>query len=283
MTKKPFVRQSTLASGLLDLIHSNVCGPLNTQARGGFSYFITFINDHSRAFKDCGPDAILDMARFVGYPKETVGYYFYDPSEQKVFVLRNAVFLEKYFEADTHCEELLLEESSEVTPQMDAATSSAYSPTKDSVLEDRPEPKGVKRLGINGSTNVSLKLRGGYYIQGQACGKAGQNGFLNSLLKKRYIWISRRVSSVGERAEGFPSPKMLDVYVILVGGRQRLSSRLNCLEGSYHMEALEALSLEDVVTTVGSKIEPVTYQYMTVESPISSEMVRALRACGHSD
>ncbi|KAL0400421.1 UNVERIFIED_CONTAM: Transposon Ty2-B Gag-Pol polyprotein [Sesamum radiatum] len=48
MTKKPFVGQSTLASGLLDLIHSDVCGPLNTQARGGFFYFITFTDDHSR-------------------------------------------------------------------------------------------------------------------------------------------------------------------------------------------------------------------------------------------
>ncbi|KAL0294630.1 UNVERIFIED_CONTAM: Transposon Ty2-OR2 Gag-Pol polyprotein [Sesamum radiatum] len=48
MTKKPFVGQSTLASGLLDLIHPDVCAPLNIQARGGFSYFITFTDDHSR-------------------------------------------------------------------------------------------------------------------------------------------------------------------------------------------------------------------------------------------
>ncbi|KAL0329140.1 UNVERIFIED_CONTAM: hypothetical protein Sradi_4900700 [Sesamum radiatum] len=47
MAKKPFVGQSKLANGLLDLIHTDVCGPLNTQARGGFSYFITFIDDHS--------------------------------------------------------------------------------------------------------------------------------------------------------------------------------------------------------------------------------------------
>ena len=33
----------------------------------------------------------------MGYPKETMGYYFYNPLEQKVFVLRNAVFLEKEF------------------------------------------------------------------------------------------------------------------------------------------------------------------------------------------
>ena len=34
---------------------------------------------------------------FVGYPKETKGYYFYNPSENKVFVSRKAVFLEKEF------------------------------------------------------------------------------------------------------------------------------------------------------------------------------------------
>ena len=34
---------------------------------------------------------------FVGYPKETRGYYFYNPSEQKVFVSKYATFLEKEF------------------------------------------------------------------------------------------------------------------------------------------------------------------------------------------
>ncbi|KAL0282783.1 UNVERIFIED_CONTAM: hypothetical protein Sangu_2931400 [Sesamum angustifolium] len=48
MTRKPFIGQSTLANGLLDLIYIDVCGLLNTQTRGGFSYFITFTNDHSR-------------------------------------------------------------------------------------------------------------------------------------------------------------------------------------------------------------------------------------------
>ena len=33
----------------------------------------------------------------MGYPKETKGYYFYNPTEQKVFVLRHATFLEKEF------------------------------------------------------------------------------------------------------------------------------------------------------------------------------------------
>ncbi|KAL0448859.1 UNVERIFIED_CONTAM: hypothetical protein Slati_1442300 [Sesamum latifolium] len=46
MTKKPFAGQSTIANGLLDLVHTDVCGPLSIPARGGFSYFITFTDDH---------------------------------------------------------------------------------------------------------------------------------------------------------------------------------------------------------------------------------------------
>ena len=37
----------------------------------------------------------LDKCLFVGYPKETKGYYFYHSLENKVFVARNAIFLER--------------------------------------------------------------------------------------------------------------------------------------------------------------------------------------------
>ena len=36
-----------------------------------------------------------DKVYFVGYPKETKGYYFYNKSENKMFVARDGVFLEK--------------------------------------------------------------------------------------------------------------------------------------------------------------------------------------------
>jgi hypothetical protein len=36
-----------------------------------------------------------DKCFFVGYPKETKGYYFYNRKEGKVFVARHSVFLEK--------------------------------------------------------------------------------------------------------------------------------------------------------------------------------------------
>ena len=33
---------------MLELIHKDVCGPISTQAKGGYEYFITFIDDSSR-------------------------------------------------------------------------------------------------------------------------------------------------------------------------------------------------------------------------------------------
>ena len=33
---------------MLDLVYSDVCGPMKTKTLGGSLYFVTFINDHSR-------------------------------------------------------------------------------------------------------------------------------------------------------------------------------------------------------------------------------------------
>ena len=33
----------------------------------------------------------------MGYPKESIGYYFYHPTQQKMFVGRHVIFLEKEF------------------------------------------------------------------------------------------------------------------------------------------------------------------------------------------
>ncbi|KAI5323986.1 hypothetical protein L3X38_033059 [Prunus dulcis] len=53
------------------------------------------------------------MCRFVGYPKETLGYYFYHPNEQKVFVARSARFLEIDFALDgTYVQKIKLKEES---------------------------------------------------------------------------------------------------------------------------------------------------------------------------
>ena len=48
MTKSSFIEKCERASEVLDLIHSDVCGPMNISVRGRYSYFIIFIDDLSR-------------------------------------------------------------------------------------------------------------------------------------------------------------------------------------------------------------------------------------------
>lgn len=48
MTKSPFIGKGYLAKEPLELIHSDLCGSMNVKARGGFEYFISFIDDYSR-------------------------------------------------------------------------------------------------------------------------------------------------------------------------------------------------------------------------------------------
>ncbi|KAL0430623.1 UNVERIFIED_CONTAM: Transposon Ty2-B Gag-Pol polyprotein [Sesamum radiatum] len=271
MTKKPFVGQSAIAKDLLDLVHTDVCGPLSIPARGRFSYFITFTDDHSRygyvylmrykfeafgsgefidylkdngilshwtppgtpqlngvaekrnrtlldmvrsmmSFTELPPsfwghalktavkllnispsksipqtlyeiwhgkpasykylrvwgspayvkrlvgdklDSRSSLCRFVGYPKETVGYYFYDPTEQKIFVSRNAVFLEKGFPSNNQRDEVLIEESSGEPPH---ESTTSFEPTvhTDSVpilRRSTRESRVPERYGFVGLTS----------------------------------------------------------------------------------------------------------------------------------
>ncbi|BFG35090.1 hypothetical protein CerSpe_213640 [Prunus speciosa] len=48
MSNLPFLGKWERVTKLLELIHIDVCGPLSTTSRGGFSYFITFTDDYSR-------------------------------------------------------------------------------------------------------------------------------------------------------------------------------------------------------------------------------------------
>ncbi|KAL0413247.1 UNVERIFIED_CONTAM: Copia protein [Sesamum radiatum] len=95
------------------------------------------------------------MCRFVEYLKETAGYYFYDPSEQKTFISRNAVFLEKDFPANSRRDEVLLDESSE-TPQQNNATSFEPMVSSDSVsilCKSTRESQPPIRYGFLGLTS----------------------------------------------------------------------------------------------------------------------------------
>ena len=45
MTKTSFSGTKELDSDLLEIIHTDVCGPMSVDARGGYHYFLTFTDD----------------------------------------------------------------------------------------------------------------------------------------------------------------------------------------------------------------------------------------------
>ena len=52
MQRKPFTSVGEIRSTRkLQLVHSDVCGPMNTDSNGGRRYFVTFIDDYSRCCK----------------------------------------------------------------------------------------------------------------------------------------------------------------------------------------------------------------------------------------
>ena len=48
MTKRPFKAKGNRAIIQLELVHTDVCGPMSVQARGEYEYFITFTDDYAR-------------------------------------------------------------------------------------------------------------------------------------------------------------------------------------------------------------------------------------------
>ena len=46
--KNPFPSSDSRAKGILEIIHSDVCGPMTTSSLSGYVYFVTFIDDFSR-------------------------------------------------------------------------------------------------------------------------------------------------------------------------------------------------------------------------------------------
>jgi hypothetical protein len=48
MTRTPFSGSMERATDLLEIIHTDVCGPMSVPARGGYRYFVTFTDDLSR-------------------------------------------------------------------------------------------------------------------------------------------------------------------------------------------------------------------------------------------
>ena len=46
--KNPFSKSETKTKGTLELIHSDVCGPMWSTSLSGYEYYVIFIDDYSR-------------------------------------------------------------------------------------------------------------------------------------------------------------------------------------------------------------------------------------------
>nr|GEV15105.1 hypothetical protein [Tanacetum cinerariifolium] len=117
MNRKSFPHRLERVTGLLGIIHTHVCGLLRHGSRHGASYFITFTDDYSRygyiyllkhkhevfetfkVFKIKVENQLEKIIKALrsdrGYPKETMGYYFYFSPENKIVVARYAEFFER--------------------------------------------------------------------------------------------------------------------------------------------------------------------------------------------
>ena len=47
-TKSSFPSSDTRLAGILDLVHTDVCGPMTRKSLSGCEYYLTFIDDYSR-------------------------------------------------------------------------------------------------------------------------------------------------------------------------------------------------------------------------------------------
>ena len=48
MNRSPFYPVGVRSSEKLQLVHSDVCGPVSTESLGGNRYFVTFLDDYSQ-------------------------------------------------------------------------------------------------------------------------------------------------------------------------------------------------------------------------------------------
>ncbi|KAL0292800.1 UNVERIFIED_CONTAM: hypothetical protein Sradi_6972800 [Sesamum radiatum] len=133
-------------------------------------------------------DSRSNLCRFIGYLRETAGYYFYDLAEQKIFVSRNAVFLEKGFPSHSRHDEVLIEESSE-EPQYDSTTS--FEPTNhtDGVLVLRRStresrvPERYRFVGLTSQLNNDPKT------YGEAISDIDSDKWLEAMNPKWTQWV----------------------------------------------------------------------------------------------
>ena len=107
-----------------------------------------------------------DKYFFVGYPKETKGYYFYHQTENKIVVARNGVFLEKEFlPRRSSGSNIILEEVQDtsndnvsndehINPQLDTSANMHWEePNPQTVVEEVQVPTSDTSTQVEGDMN----------------------------------------------------------------------------------------------------------------------------------
>ncbi|KAK8583637.1 hypothetical protein V6N12_067900 [Hibiscus sabdariffa] len=107
---------------------------------------------------------------FVGYPKETKGYYFFNPKENKVFVARTGVFLEKEFlsskrdRRNIELEEVQQQQEAVSSPDsekwLEAMRSEMDSMSSNQVWTLVEPPEGIKPIGCKWVFNKKTDMDG---------------------------------------------------------------------------------------------------------------------------
>src|SRR4051812_37375628 len=97
-----------------------------------------------------------DKFIFVGYPRETLGYYFYNRQDGKVFVARHGTFLEKEFLTRKASGRTVQVEEVRDKPLGEDSASDAFmaEPVREPVVEVAPTPRRSERL--RNASNVLL-------------------------------------------------------------------------------------------------------------------------------
>ncbi|KAL0355505.1 UNVERIFIED_CONTAM: Retrovirus-related Pol polyprotein from transposon TNT 1-94 [Sesamum radiatum] len=211
MTMKPFVGQSAIANSLLDLIYTDICGPLNTPARGGYSYLITFTNDHSR----------FGYVYLMRYKSEAFDRF----KEYRLEVENQAGHKIKTLRLDRVGEYLmvLLEESSE-EPQHDNATSFEPSVSTDGVPVLRRSTRESRPLERYGFIGLKSQLDNDPKTYGEAMSDIDSDKWLEAMKFEMALMGSNQVWTLVDPPKGVRPVGCKWVYKCKLGDKGEVTA-----------------------------------------------------------
>ncbi|GKD94504.1 retrotransposon protein, putative, ty1-copia subclass [Tanacetum coccineum] len=147
MTKSPFTRSCERGEGLLDLVHTDVCGPFRSATKDRKRYYVTFTDDFSRyGYVYLIKHKLDTFEVFKSYPEESFRFLFYKPKDNVVFVARRGVFLEREMISKEDSRKQVVESASLLSSTMVSILKRIIS---DSTLSELDEPANYKEAMVS--------------------------------------------------------------------------------------------------------------------------------------